>query len=122
MNSKLILLSYLTILLVLTSCSKSNKWEYKTVYIDSERFEGKDKGYIKGDQNFKNTVSSTTTFPVDSSLNRFGLDGWEIATSYLEVETVFPNLLASGEGVIGLQSNTRPQRLVIIFKRTVNKK
>lgn len=121
MNLKLILLSYLTILLVLTSCSKSNKWEYKTVYIDSERFEGKDKGYIKGDQNFKNSVSSTTTIPVDSSLNRFGLDGWEIATSYLEVETVFPNLLASGEGVVGLQSNTRPQRLVIIFKRAVNK-
>ena len=121
MNLKLILLSYLTILLVLTSCSKSNKWEYKTVYIDSERFEGKDKGYTKGDQNFKNSVSSTTTIPVDSSLNRFGLDGWEIATSYLEVETVFPNLLASGEGVVGLQSNTRPQRLVIIFKRAVNK-
>lgn len=121
MNLKLTLLSYLTILLVLTSCSKSNKWEYKTVYIDSERFEGKDKGYIKGDQNFKNSVSSTTTIPVDSSLNRFGLDGWEIATSYLEVETVFPNLLASGEGVVGLQSNTRPQRLVIIFKRAVNK-
>ena len=121
MNLKLILLSYLTILLVLPSCSKSNKWEYKTVYIDSERFEGKDKGYIKGDQNFKNSVSSTTTIPVDSSLNRFGLDGWEIATSYLEVETVFPNLLASGEGVVGLQSNTRPQRLVIIFKRAVNK-
>lgn len=121
MNLKLTLLSYMTILLVLTSCSKSNKWEYKTVYIDSERFEGKDKGYIKGDQNFKNSVSSTTTIPVDSSLNRFGLDGWEIATSYLEVETVFPNLLASGEGVVGLQSNTRPQRLVIIFKRAVNK-
>ena len=121
MNLKLTLLSYLTILLVLTSCSKSNKWEYKTVYIDSERFDGKDKGYIKGDQNFKNSVSSTTTIPVDSSLNRFGLDGWEIATSYLEVETVFPNLLASGEGVVGLQSNTRPQRLVIIFKRAVNK-
>lgn len=121
MNLKLTLLSYLTILLVLTSCSKSNKWEYKTVYIDSERFEGKDKGYTKGDQNFKNLVSSTTTIPVDSSLDRYGFDGWEIATSYLEVETVFPNLLASGENVQGLQSNTRPQRLVIIFKRAFNK-
>jgi hypothetical protein len=55
--------------------------------------------------------------PSDSSLNKFGIDGWEIATSYLETETVFPNLLASGDGVNGLQPNVRPQRLVVIFKR-----
>ena len=55
--------------------------------------------------------------PSDSSLNKFGIDGWEIATSYLEMETVFPNLLAGGDGVNGIQPHIRPQRLEVILKR-----
>ena len=140
MKNSLKLLSILTSLFVLTSCSKPMKWEYKTIYFDSERFEGKDKGYTKGDDIFKNTVSSAvflkisspfvyplsflssaTIIPSETSLNDLGKDGWEIASTYLEMETVYPNLLASGSGVAGLQSNTRPQRLVVIFKRPMKK-
>ena len=73
-------------------------------------------------QFFKLTLSSSSVLPSDSSLNKFGIDGWEIATSYLEMETVFPNLLASGDGVNGLQPNIRPQRLVLIFKRPSHSK
>jgi hypothetical protein len=121
MNNKILLLSFVTMLLVLTSCSKPNNWEYKTIYFDSDRVEGKDKGYTKGDDFFKNTVSSTSVIPSDTELNKLGKDGWEIASTYLEMETVYPNLLASGNGVAGLQPNTRPQRLVVIFKRPAKK-
>ena len=72
---------------------------------------------MKSSEFFERRVSSTSILPSDSSLNKFGVEGWEIATTYLEMETVFPNLLANGNGVDGLQSNTRPQRLVVIFKR-----
>ena len=89
----------------------------KTVYFDAEKIQAVDKSYSKGADFFKRTISSSTVLPSDSSLNKFGIDGWEIATSYLEMETVFPNLLASGDGVNGLQPNIRPQRLVVIFKR-----
>jgi len=117
MKSKLTLLSIFSALIIFTSCQNKIKWEYKTVYFDAEKMQGLDKSYAKGTDFFKRTVSSASVLPSDSSLNKFGIDGWEIATSYLEMETVFPNLLASGDGVNGLQPNVRPQRLVVIFKR-----
>ncbi|MBM3431841.1 MAG: hypothetical protein FJX92_02400 [Bacteroidetes bacterium] len=117
MKNKLSLLSIFVALIIFTSCQNKHKWEYKTVYYDAEKIESLDKSYRSGDELFKRRVSSTTVVPSDSTLNKFGVEGWEIATSYLEMETVFPNLLARGNDVIGLQPNTRPQRLVIIFKR-----
>lgn len=119
MKNKLSLLSIFVALIIFTSCQNKIKWEYKTVYYDAVKIDGLDKSYAKGSEFFKRTVSSTSVVPSDSTLNKFGVEGWEIATSYLEMETVFPNLLASGDGVNGLQPNTRPQRLVIIFKRPI---
>lgn len=121
MKSKFKLMSLAALLLALTSCSKSNsesnsksnKWEYKTVSFDSEKFQGRDKA--RGE-----TLSSTTVILQDSTLNRFGRDGWEIATSYLELETVFPVQSWSSTGVKELQSNIRPQKLVIVFKRAID--
>jgi hypothetical protein len=121
MKNLIKLFSLASFLLIMTSCSKPNNWEYKTIYFDSERFDGKDKGYTKTDEFFKNSVSNTYILPSDAELNKLGKDGWEIASTYLEMETVFPNLLASGDGVAGLQPNTRPQRLVVIFKRPAKK-
>ena len=100
-----------------TSCFQKTKWEYKVTYFEAEKIASNDKNYSKSNDIFKSTVSSTSVIPAESSLNQMGIEGWEIATSYLEQETVFPNLLASGNGVDGLQSNTRPQRLVVIYKR-----
>jgi len=117
MKSKLSFLSIITLVIIFASCQNKIKWEYKTVYYDAEKIQSIDKSYVKGTDFFKRTISSSTVLPSDSSLNKFGIDGWEIATSYLEMETVFPNLLASGDGVNGLQPNVRPQRLVVIFKR-----
>jgi hypothetical protein len=117
MKSKLSFLSIITLVIIFASCQNKIKWEYKTVYYEAEKIQSIDKSYVKGTDFFKRTISSSTILPSDSSLNKFGIDGWEIATSYLEMETVFPNLLASGDGVNGLQPNVRPQRLVVIFKR-----
>jgi hypothetical protein len=117
MKSKLSFLSIIILVIISASCQNKIKWEYKTVYFDAEKIQSIDKSYVKGADFFKRTISSSTILPSDSSLNKIGIDGWEIATSYLEMETVFPNLLASGDGVSGLQPNIRPQRLVVIFKR-----
>jgi len=117
MKNKQTLLSIFIALIIFTSCQNKMKWEYKTVYFDAQKIESLEKSYMKTSESFEQRVSSTSILPSDSSLNKFGIDGWEIATSYLEMETVFPNLLASGDGVNGLQPNVRPQRLVVIFKR-----
>ncbi|MFM8392073.1 MAG: hypothetical protein ACKN9H_06330, partial [Methylophilaceae bacterium] len=101
---------------------KPANWEYKVIYYDAQKIESDAKNYVGGTDDFKNSVSSTSVIPDEKSLNDFGKDGWEIATSYLEDETVYPNLLASGDGVSGLQPNVRPQRLVVILKRPVRKK
>ena len=117
MKNKLSFLSILILAIIFSSCQNKIKWEYKTVYFDAEKIESLDKSYSKGADFFKRTISSSSVLPSDSSLNKFGIDGWEIATSYLEMETVFPNLLSSGDGVNVIQPNIRPQMLVVIFKR-----
>jgi hypothetical protein len=115
---------YFTIIVtssILLSCqsNKSIKWEYKVLYFDSELIISKDKQYTKGTANFKSSISSTSIKPNEEILNNLGNEGWEIVSSYLEEETVYPNLLAEGDGVLGLQPNVRPQRLFIILKRIV---
>jgi hypothetical protein len=51
---------------------------------------------------------------------KFGSQGWELVTAYLETETAFPNF-GDEKYVTGLKSNIRPARLVMIFKRRVQK-
>lgn len=114
---KKIVLSAIVLLSVLTSCNQSQNWEYKTIYFDAVKIESSNKSFATSEQDFLNKVSSTTVVPSDSSLTNLGKEGWEIATSFVEQETVFPNLLAKGQSVDGLKENVRPQRLVVIFKR-----
>jgi hypothetical protein len=47
-----------------------------------------------------------------------GLEGWELAGTFLEMETAYPNFGRS-EYVTGLQPNIRPQRAILIFKRQI---
>lgn len=106
---------------ILLSCqsNKSVKWEYKVCYFDAELIKSELKQYAGGSDIFKTSVSSTSITLNEDILNELGNEGWEIINSYLEQETVYPNLLSEGNSVSGLQPNIRPQRLVIIFKRTV---
>jgi len=87
-------------------CSSKEKfWEYKVVsYVG---YESRD-----GSGAFKYQVIT----PDEEELSRLGAEGWEVATSYLEMETAFPNF-GKEEYHTGIKTNNRPQRLVIIFKR-----
>ncbi len=81
-------------------------WEYKTVSVNSEGW----------DRNGQQAGKFTSITPSDEELNKLGSDGWELTTSYLEMETAWYNFGNDGY-VTGLQPNIRPQRVVFIFKR-----
>lgn len=49
-------------------------------------------------------------------LNAQGKNGWELVSSYVENETVFPNL-GDPKYITGVQPNVRPRRLTFILKR-----
>lgn len=58
----------------------------------------------------------STITPGFADLDRRGAEGWEVVTSYLEMETAYPNF-GNDKYVSGLQPNIRPQRLVVVFQR-----
>jgi len=98
----------LVLLLFTIGCSSDNsEWEYKTIYVSSEGWER------DGSQAAK--FASVT--PSEDDLNILGKEGWELTTSYLEMETAWFNFGNDGY-VTGLQPNIRPQRVVLIFKRS----
>lgn len=107
-----ILFLILIVLIVLTTGilsslkNKDTSWEYYVVYLDAEEIEE----YTDSDINSKKADLS------GGMINKYGKEGWELVDTYLEMETVHPNY-SSNDYVIGLQSNVRPQRLVMIFKR-----
>ncbi len=89
------------------SCSREdNAWEYKVVAVGSEGHERLRIGAMN--------YSSVT--PSEADFNLLGKQGWELASSYLEMETSWANF-GKDEYVTGLQPNVRPQRVVFIFKR-----
>lgn len=81
-------------------------WEYKVVSIEATE----DITYIQ------NELNPTEVQLTEDMINTYGVEGWELVDSYLEVETVHPNY-GNDEYVTGLQPNVRPQRLVLIFKK-----
>ncbi len=84
-------------------------YEYTTLTIDATtdyKLEGSDLIY----------QSSTSVIPSNHQLNVLGYEGWDIVSTYFENETVFHNF-GNTEYVLGIRSNTRPKRLVIILKR-----
>ena len=102
--------SYAFFLLILSiifySCSSKEKsWEYKVV------------SYSESVSRYRSgAFDNISITPSLDELNKLGDEGWEIATSYLEIETAFPNF-GDDKYHTGIKSNIRPQRLVIIFKR-----
>jgi len=53
-----------------------------------------------------------------SDLAPLGLEGWELVSTSLEMETAYPNF-GNASYVTGLQQNVRPQKLICIFKRQI---
>lgn len=54
----------------------------------------------------------------EKALAQLGNQGWEIVGSYLELETAYPNF-GDAKYVTGLQTNVRPQRLVMILRHRI---
>jgi hypothetical protein len=82
-------------------------WEYKKVVVLTSGL---------SDRTGVGALSNSSISLDDNMFESLGADGWELAGSYLEMETAFPNFGRS-DLVTGLQPNIRPQRLVLIFKR-----
>jgi hypothetical protein len=86
-------------------------WEYRVVNVSPDV--ANDRGTTTAGGLAQNQITVS-----DAQLNALGLQGWELAGSYLEMETAFPNF-GSADYVTGLRDNVRPQRLVLILKRSV---
>lgn len=107
MDTKRLLVLFAVLIITLSGCQwGADKWEYKVLSVISEGHnrEGSSAGKF----------SSVT--PSVESINALGKEGWELSTSYLEMETAWVNF-GNDRYVSGLQPNVRPQRVVMIFKR-----
>ena len=82
------------------------KWEYNTLAVSAEIYSK----YVNGELNSKMIPDFV------EELDALGNQGWEMVGVFLEHETVHPNFGKEGY-VTGLQPNTRPQRVVCLFKR-----
>lgn len=88
------------------------KYEYCTKsYLPEE-------SYTRHSNDLSQTGAYTTIEINQEELIKMGNEGWEIATSYLENETAWPNF-GNSDYVLGLQPNIRPQKLVVVFKREI---
>ena len=88
--------------------ARQSRYEYKVVAIPSQGHERKGSAAL--------AVASID--PSEAELTSLGSAGWELAGSYLEIETAYPNF-GDDKYVTGLQPNIRPQRLVLVFRRRV---
>lgn len=85
--------------LMLSACG--DKWEYKRVEVSGIAV---------------SELSSDVILDPTDELNKLGEEGWELVTSYTEVETVHPNF-GNDKYVTGLQPNTRTSSVCFILKR-----
>ncbi len=89
--------------------TREEMWEYKVVNVFPDGYNSReDEGAFLYSKINPNTIS----------MNLHGLLGWELVSTYLEMETAFPNF-GSSDYVTGIKSNVRPQRLVMIYKRKI---
>ncbi len=107
MKKVIILLSMIA---TLVSCGSNNKqWEYKVVKVAGTDTE------VMAD--FGTLVFADQT----SMLNKMGIEGWELVSTYTEIGTSFPNF-GNSEYVTGLRTNTRTVVVNFVFKRISKQK
>lgn len=90
-------------LISLTGCDngKAGKWEYRAYVVN-----GLDDGDFR----------SKFVFPDLEELNKLGEEGWELVSTYEQLETAHPNY-GNEKYVTGLQANVRTGAVVFLFKR-----
>ena len=83
-----------------------SKWEYQTIRYSNSALQRYGEGAGEADM-----------VNVDvNQLTSLGSQGWELVSSYLEMETSYVNF-GKNEYVTGIQPNIRPQSVICIFKR-----
>ena len=65
---------------------------------------------------YDDAKDATSVFIDHSELDSLGRDGWELVSTYLEMETAFYNF-GKSDLHTGIKENVRPQAVVAIFKR-----
>jgi hypothetical protein len=50
-------------------------------------------------------------------LNKMGIEGWELVSTYTEIATAFPNFDWRDNYISGIRSNTRTTVINFVFKR-----
>jgi hypothetical protein len=98
---------FIVSIIIFFGCSSELKWEYKVMTVYPE-----DSYERTGDEAWR----IKTILPSETELIKLGNEGWELVSSYVEMETAFPNF-GNDEYVTGIRENVRPQKLVLIFKR-----
>lgn len=93
---------------VATAPMMEEQWEYKVFVIAAPTHE----------RQGENALASNELIVDNEALNKMGLDHWELTTSWLEMETAYPNL-GKASYVTGLNPNVRPMRAVLLFKRRI---
>jgi len=100
-------IAFMIIILSFLLVACNSKWEYKTVKVLTTQNNSRtDTGAMKHSSIDIN----------DENLNEYGKDGWELVSTYLEMETAYPNF-GDKQYVTGIRTNVRPQLLVLIFKK-----
>ena len=84
------------------------QWEYKVVKVENDAL-----------GNVGTLAITPSTIPIyEDELNALGSYGWELVTSYVEVETAFPNF-GDSDYHTGIKPNVRSSKLVLIYKRSL---
>lgn len=83
-----------------------SKWEYQTIRYSNSAL-----------QRYGEEAGEADMVNVDvNQLTSLGSQGWELVSTYLEMETSYVNF-GKNEYVTGIQPNIRPQSVICIFKR-----
>jgi hypothetical protein len=89
-------------------------WEYKIERFDNaSASDPKDKVVIR---EYDDAKDATAVFIDQFELDSLGSAGWELVSTYLEMETAFFNF-GKSDLHTGIKENVRPQAVVALFKR-----
>ena len=89
-------------------------WEYKIKRFDNAlASDPKDTVVLR---EYDDAKDATAVFIELSDLDSLGSEGWELVSTYLEMETAFFNF-GKSDLHTGIKENVRPQAVVALFKR-----
>jgi len=89
-------------------------WEYKIKRFDNALASDPNDTVVL--REYDDAKDATAVFIEQSELDSLGSEGWELVSTYLEIETAFFNF-GKSDLHTGIKENVRPQAVVALFKR-----